>query len=172
MIKPKLIMKRIATLLATLSVAGLTHAGLKPGDSLTPYEIKNVENGKEYCQVCAYAGKAGKVVAFGNLKDENFWSDLKKLQKLQSGYNRLGVFAQIIDSKDAKAIIAVAKKHGITFPVVVAKQKDWDKAYKVEGVSRTIYYAQGNNKIVWTAVGLDDSANGQLQERVKKDLAG
>ena len=66
----------------------------------------------------------------------------------------------------------MAKKHGITFPVVVAKQKDWDKAYKVEGVSRTIYYAQGNNKIVWTGVGLDDSANGQLQERVKKDLAG
>ena len=76
-------MKRIATLLATLSVAGLTHAGLKPGVSLTPYEIKNVENGKEYCQVCAYAGKAGKVVAFGKLKDENFWADLKKLQELQ-----------------------------------------------------------------------------------------
>ena len=169
--KPTLIMKRIATLLATLSVAGFAHAGLKPGDSLTPYEIKNVENGKEYCQVCAYAGKAAKVVAFGKLKDENFWADLKKLQELQTSYTKLGIFAQIIDSKDAKAIIAAAKKHGITFPVVVAKQKDWDKAYKVEGVSRTIYYAQGNNKIVWTGVGLDDSASAQLQERVKKDLA-
>ena len=165
-------MKRIATLLATLSVAGFAHAGLKPGDSLTPYEIKNVENGKEYCQVCAYAGKAAKVVAFGKLKDENFWADLKKLQELQTRYNKLGVFAQVIDSKDVKAINAAAKKHGITFPVVVAKQKDWDKAYKVEGVSRTIYYAQGNNKIVWTGVGLEDSASGQLQERVKKDLAG
>ena len=165
-------MQRIATLLATLSVVGFAHAGLKPGDSLTPYEIKNVENGKEYCQVCAYAGKAGKVVAFGKLKDENFWADLKKLQELQTSYSKLGVFAQVIDSKDAKAINAAAKKHGITFPVVVAKQKDWDKAYKVEGVSRTIYYAQGNNKIVWTGVGLDDSADSQLKEKVKKDLAG
>src|SRR5437870_11248184 len=108
--KPTPIMKRLATLLALLSAAGFAHAGLKPGDSLTPYEIKNVENGKEYCQVCAYTGKAAKVVAFGKLKDENFWADLKKLQKLQSGYNRLGVFDQIIDSKDAKAIIAAAKK--------------------------------------------------------------
>src|SRR5207247_11268238 len=83
--KPKLIMKRIATLLATLSVAGLTHAGLKPGDSLTPYEIKNVENGKEDCQVCAYAGKAGKVVVFGNLNDEKLWCYLKNVNKLMSG---------------------------------------------------------------------------------------
>jgi len=165
-------MKRLATLLALLSAAGFAHAGLKPGDSLTPYEIKNVETGKEYCQVCAYAGKTAKVVAFGKLKDEKFWADLKKLQDLQTSYTKLGVFAQIIDSQDAKAINAAAKKHGIAFPVVVAKQKDWDKAYKVEGVSRTIYYAQGNNKIVWTGVGLDDSASAELQEKVKKDLAG
>ena len=164
-------MKRLAALLATVSVAGFAHAGLKPGDSLTPYEIKNVENGKEYCQVCAYGGKAGKIIAFGKLNDEKFWADLKKLQELQSSYDKLGVFAQVIDSKETDAIKAAAKRHGITFPVVVAKQKDWDKAYQVEGVSRTIYYAQQNNKIVWTGVGLDDSASAQLHERVKKDLA-
>jgi hypothetical protein len=164
-------MKKLATLLATLAMAGIAHASLKPGDSLTPYEIKNVESGKVYCQVCAYGAKAGKIVAFGKLKDEAFWTDLQKLQKLQDGRSNLGVFAQVIDSHDAKAIRATAEKYGIKFPVVVAKEKTWDKAYKVEGVSRTIYYAQQNNKIVWTGVGLDDTAAVQLEERVKKDLA-
>lgn len=164
-------MKRTVTMLATLLVAGITQAGLKPGDSLTPYEIKNVATGKEYCQVCAYGAKAAKIVAFGKLNDEKFWADLKAIQKLQTEYTKLGVFAQVIDSKDAKAIQAAAEKHGITFPVVVAKEKDWDKAYKVHGVSRTIYYAQQNNKIVWTSVGLDETKDTQLEALVKKNLA-
>lgn len=164
-------MIRISTLLAALSVAGFAQAGLKPGDSLTPYEVKNVATGKEYCQVCAYGGKAAKIVAFGKLDDEKFWADLKAIQKLQTEYTKLGVFAQVIDSKDTKAIQAAAEKHGITFPVVIAKEKDWDEDYKVDGVSRTIYYAQQNNRIVWTSVGLDDAKDTQLQALVKKDLA-
>ncbi len=165
-------MKRIAIFVATVSLAGLANAALKPGDSLSPYEVKNVESGKEYCQVCAYGPKAGKVVAFGKLNDEAFWSDLKKLQGLQDSYKNLGVFAQVIDSKDTKAIKAAADKHGITFPVVIAVKKDWDKAYKVEGVSRTIYYAQQNNKIVWTSTsGLSEPASTDLSTKVKKDLA-
>src|SRR5437764_134933 len=83
--------------------------------------------------------KLGKVVAFGKLHDESFWTDLKKLQALQNQYSKLGVFAQVIDSKDSDAIRDAAKKHGVTFPVVVAIKSDWDKAYKVSGVSRTIY---------------------------------
>jgi len=154
-----------------VGAAGLAQASLKPGDSLTPYEIKNVDSGKEYCQVCAYGAKAGKVVAFGKLNDEAFWTDLKRLQTLQDNFKKLGVFAQVIDSTDTKAIKAAAAKHGITFPVVVAVKKDWDKAYKVDGVSRTIYYAQQNNKIVWTTVGLNDQSGTELQNRVKHDLA-
>jgi hypothetical protein len=164
-------MKKIVLLLAAISLAGMAQAALKPGDSLTPYDIKNVETGKEYCQVCAYSAKAGKIIAFGNLEDEAFWADLKKLQAFQSSYKNLGVFAQILDSKDTKAIKAAADKHGITFPVVIAKEKNWDKAYKVEGVSRTVYYAQKNNKIVWTGVGLNEQASSELQTRVKRDLA-
>jgi len=165
-------MKRIVLLLAAVSIAGIAQAALKTGDSLTPYEIKNVENGKEYCQVCAYGAKAGKIIAFGNLEDQAFWADLKKLQALQSSYkDGLGVFAQILDSKDTKAIKAAADKHGITFPVVIAKEKNWDKAYKVEGVSRTVYYAQKNNKVVWTGVGLNEQAASELQSKVKRDLA-
>jgi hypothetical protein len=165
-------MKKTLFILAGLSLTTWAQAALKPGDSLSPYEIKNVDTGKEYCQVCAYGAKAGKIVAFGKLQDEAFWSDLKKLQAMQDSYKNLGVFAQVIDSKDTKAIKAAADKHGIKFPVVVAVRKDWDKAYKVEGVSRTIYYAQQNNKIVWTSTsGLDERASTDLSSKVKKDLA-
>jgi len=164
-------MKKFGTLLAIIAVASAANAALKTGDSFTPYEIKNVETGKEYCQVCAYGTKPGKIIAFGKLTDESFWADLKKLQALQNEYSKLGVFAQVLDSKDSDAIKAAAKKHGITFPVVVAVKKDWDKAYKVDGVSRTIYYAKQDNKIVWTGVGLSEQAATELQNRVKKDLA-
>ena len=164
-------MKKLALFVATLSMAGLANAALKPGDSISPYEVKNVESGKEYCQVCAYGPKTGKIVAFGKLADEAFWSDLKKLQALQDGYKNLGVFAQVIDSKDTKAIKAAADKHGIKFPVVIAVKKDWDKAYKVDGVSRTIYYAQQNNKIVWTSTsGLSETTSSDLEAKLKKDL--
>ena len=165
-------MKNAILALVSLFSVATVHAGLKAGDSLTPYEIKNVSNGKEYCQVCAYGAKAGKIVAFGKLNDEAFWSDLKQLQKLQNDFKDLGVFAQVIDSSDTAAIKATASKHGITFPVVVAVSKDWDKAYKVNGVSRTIYYAQRNNKIVWTSVGLPENSFAQLQEKVKTDVKG
>ena len=125
-------MKRLATLLATLSLVGFAHAGLKRGDSLTPYELNNVETDKEHYQVCACAGKAKvvSVVASGKLKDESFWATLKRIQKMWARNNKLRVFAQIIDSEDANAIETAAKEHGITFPVVVAKQKEWDKYYK------------------------------------------
>jgi len=165
-------MNRILLITAILSLTGWAQAALKPGDSLSPYEIQNVDSGKQYCQVCAYGAKAGKVVAFGKLGDEAFWSDLKKLQVLQDRYKDLGVFAQVIDSKDTKAIKEAAEKHGIKFPVVIAVKKDWDKAYKVDGVSRTIYYAQKDNKIVWTSTsGLNNDESSALANRVKKDLA-
>ena len=164
-------MKKFIALFGIVVAATAAQAALKVGDHLSPYEIKNVDTGKEYCQVCAYGTKAGKIVAFGKLKDEAFWSDLKKLQVLQSQYSKLGVFAQVIDSKDSDAIKAAAKKHGITFPVVVAIKSDWDTAYNVKGVSRTIYYAQQDNKILWTGVGLNEQATTELQGKVKKDLA-
>jgi hypothetical protein len=163
-------MKKIVLMLAAFSFAALSQAALKPGDSLSPYTIHNVSNGKEYCQVCAYGAKPAKIVAFGKLEDKAFWADLQKLQALQTANPKLGVFAQVIDSKDSKAIQAAAEKNGISFPVVVAVEKDWDKAYHVKGVSRTIYYAQQKNKIVWTATGLDDKTASELENQVKKDL--
>ena len=41
-------MKKCIVFLAAIALAGSAPAALKPGDSLTPYTIKNVENGKEY----------------------------------------------------------------------------------------------------------------------------
>ena len=126
-------MKRLATLLATLSVVGFAHAGLKHGDSPTPYEVKNVETNKEYRQACACARKGVDVVAFGKLKDEKFWGKLKIIQKMWTRNNKLRAIAQIIDSEDVNAIKAAAEEHGITFPVIVAKQKEWDNAYRKGG---------------------------------------
>jgi hypothetical protein len=165
-------MKKLFAILASVSVAGLAQASLKPGDSLTPYEIQNSETGQKYCQVCAYSSKAAKIIAFGKLSDEQFWADLKKLQSLHASFGEkgLGVFAQVIDSKDTKAINEAAKKHGITFPVVVALEKDWNDAYKVDGVSRTVYYAQ-KNRVAWTGVGLSDKDVVALTEKVEKDAA-
>jgi hypothetical protein len=163
-------MKKFIALLFAIGVATTVNASLKPGDSLTPYTIKNVEDGKEYCQVCAYGTKAAKVVAFGKLNDEKFWADLKNLQPLHEKYGKnLGVFAQVLDSKDTKAIREMAKKNGITFPVVVAVEKDWDDAYKVKGVSRTIYYAVKNNKITLTTTGLEEKDLATLSDLIKKD---
>jgi hypothetical protein len=164
-------MKTSLTLAIALTAAGIAQAALKPGDSLSAYEIKNVATGKEYCQVCEYGSKA-KIVAFGKLNDEKFWADLKKLNELHKNYEgkNLGIFAHIIDSTDTDAVKAAAKEHGIDFPVVVTAEADWNRKYKVNGVSRTIYYAPAKNKIAWTAVGLDGKAATDLKKALDKDL--
>lgn len=163
-------MKKTLLVLATFAVAGLANAALKPGDSLTPYEIQNCDTGQKYCQVCAYSEKPAKVIAFGKMNDEKFWADLERLQKLHTKFadQGLGVFAQVIDSKDTKAIDKLAKKHGITFPIVVPMEKDWNEFYEVNGVSRTIYYAK-KNRVAWTTVGLTDKGFTTLSTHVEKD---
>ncbi|HZV36565.1 MAG TPA: hypothetical protein VFB72_18450 [Verrucomicrobiae bacterium] len=166
-------MKKTLILLAVCAWAGLSQAALQPGDHLTPYIIHNVSTGKEYCQVCAYGAKSAKVVAFGKLHDAAFWADLQKLQTIADANPKLGVFAQVIDAKDSdsETVKAEAAKHGITFPVVVAVEKDWNQKYHVNGQSRIIYYAQQKNNITWTSIGLDGKAASQLESQVKKDLA-
>ncbi len=163
-------MKKLFIIAAVAFVASFANAALKPGDSLSPYPIHNVATGEEYCQVCKYGAKPAKLVAFGKLADASFWSDLEKMQALQSANPKLGVFAQIIDTKDAAAVKAEAAKHNITFPVVIAVEKNWDKAYNVNGVSRTVYYAQRRNNIVWTSTGLEQKDLTTLESQIKKDL--
>src|SRR5579859_1479279 len=102
-------MKKLALLLVAVSFVSLAQAALKPGDNLTPYTIHNVSTGKEYCQVCAYGAKPAKLVAFGKLNDAAFWADLEKMQAIAKANPDLGVFAQVIDSKDSDAIKAAAE---------------------------------------------------------------
>ncbi len=163
-------MKKLILLSVLASLTMVAQAALKPGDKLQPYEIKNTATGEKYCQVCKYGPKAGKIVAFGKLDDAKFWADLKELQGLQDKYERLGVFAHVIDSTDAKAIQEVAKKNGITFPVVMGTDDSVDKIYKVNGESRVIYYAKQNNEIVWSNVGLDGKKGDKLSKKVSKDM--
>ena len=158
-------------LVISLALTISAQATLQQGDSLTPYEIKNTRTGDTYCQICAYGNKQGKVVAFGKLNDEGFWSDLEQLQALATQDPKLGIFAQVIDSEDAEAIKTAAVKHGVKFPVVVAIEKNWDENYQVKGVSRTIYYALKNNEIAWTTVGLEVEAAKKLAEKLSVDLA-
>jgi peroxiredoxin len=165
-------MKKLILLSVLASLTMAAQAALKPGDKLQPYEIKNTATGEQYCQVCKYGPKAGKIVAFGKLNDEKFWADLKDLQQLQNKYEKLGVFAHIIDSTDAKAIQEVAKKNGITFPVVMGTDDSVDKIYKVNGESRVIYYAKQNNEIVWSHVGLEGKAADKLTRKLSKDMKG
>ena len=163
-------MKKLILLSVLASLTMVAQAALKPGDKLQAYEIKNAATGEKYCQVCKYGPKAGKIVAFGKLNDEKFWADLKELQGLQDKYEKLGVFAHVIDSTDAKAIQEAARKNGITFPVVMGTDDSADKIYKVNGESRVIYYAKQDNEIVWSNVGLEGKAADQLSKKVSKDL--
>ncbi len=161
-------MKKLPLIIAALCLTGWAHAALKPGDSLSAYEIKNVENGKEYCQVCAYGAKAGKIIAFGKLNDEAFWTDLKKLQTLQDGYKDLGVFAQVIDSTDTKAIKSAADKHGIKFPVEIAVEKDWDTPIGRDN-SRTNYSLKTTTDR-WTSTRGYDYRSTELSAQLKKKI--
>jgi peroxiredoxin len=163
-------MKKLILVSVLASLTMVAQAALKPGDKLQPYEIKNTATGEKYCQVCKYGPKSGKIVAFGKLDDAKFWADLKELQTLQDKYEKLGVFAHVIDSTDAKAIQEVAKKNGITFPVVMGTDDSVDKIYKVNGESRVIYYAKQNNEIVWSNVGLDGKKGDKLSKKVSKDM--
>ena len=103
--------------------------------------------------------------------DEKFWSDLEKLQAIHKDHTNFGVFAQVIDSTDAAAIQAAAKKHGLTFPVVYSIDPDFEKVYQVGNVSRTIYYSS-QFKIGWSGVGLDDKSRAEIESKIKSDPQG
>jgi hypothetical protein len=157
--------------LLTAAAAAFTwtaRAELPPGANVLPYEIHNTATGKEYCQMCAYSERPGTVAAYGKFGDPQFWADLEKLQALQAEHKNIGFFGQVLDSTDSAAIQAEAKKHGITFPVVYAVDPDWEKTYKVDGVSRTVYYSS-NFKIDWSGIGVDDKTIAAIESKIKSD---
>jgi hypothetical protein len=157
-----------ATLIAAVLGAFAAQAELPAGANVLPYEIHNTATGKEYCQMCAYSERPGTVAAYGKLGDPQFWADLEKLQALQASHKNVGFFGQVLDSTDSAAIQAEAIKHGITFPVVYAVDPAWEQTYKVDGVSRTVYYSS-NFKIGWSGIGLDDKAVAAIESKIKSD---
>ncbi len=158
----------LAALVVWLAFSAAAHAGLQPGANVLPSEVRNAASGEEYCQMCAYSSRPATVAIYGKLRDEAFWSDAAKLQALQDQHKNFGFFAQVIDSTDAAAIQAAAKKHGITFPVVYTVDPDFEKVYQVGGVSRTVYYSS-NFKIGWSGVGVDDAALAAIEAKIKAD---
>ena len=167
----KKFLQPLLVLVACAAFAAVAHAGLQPGANVLPYEIHNTSSGEEYCQMCAYSSRPATVAIYGNLHDEAFWADTAKLQAVQNAHKNFGFFAQVLDSNDAAAIQAEAKKHGITFPVVYAVDPDWEGVYKVGGVSRTVYYSSAF-KIGWSGVGLDDAALKTIEGKIKADPRG
>ena len=169
-----------ATFLPLLLTLGLGMSGLRAqspdvpasqlqtGANVLPYEIHNTSTNEEYCQMCAYAERAGTVAVYGNLRDDKFWGDLVKLQAVQDSHKNFGCFGQVLDSQDAAAINAEAKKHHLTIPVVYAVDPDWVSVYKVGGISRTVYYSS-NFKILWTGLGLDQPSLAKLNEQIKQN---
>ena len=156
---------------AWAAFAPFAFAGLQPGANVLPYEIHNTSSGEEYCQMCAYSSRPATVAIYGNLHDEAFWADAAKLQAVQDAHKNFGFFAQVLDSKDAAAIQAEAKKHGVRFPVVYSVDPDWEKVYQVGGVSRTVYFSS-EFKIGWTGVGVDDAALKTIEGKIKADPRG
>ena len=148
--------------------AAVAHAGLQPGANVLPSEVRSAATGEEYCQMCAYSSRPATVAIYGKLHDEAFWTDAAKLQALQDKHKNFGFFAQVLDSTDAAAIQAEAKKHGITFPVVYTADPDFEKVYQVGGVSRTVYYST-DFKIGWSGVGVDDAAVAAIEAKIKAD---
>ncbi len=151
-----------------LALAAVVQAGLQPGANVLPSEVRNAATGEEYCQMCAFSSRPATVAIYGKLQDEAFWNDAAKLQALQDKHKNFGFFAQVIDSTDAAAIAAEAKKHNIKFPVVFTADPDFEKVYQVGGVSRTVYYST-NFKIGWSGVGVDDAAVAAIEEKIKAD---
>ena len=164
---------RLTLLAFTLwaAMAAFAQAGLQPGANVLPYEIHNTATGEEYCQMCQYSSRPATVAIYGKLHDEQFWADAAKLQGLQDKHQNFGFFAQVLDSTDAAAIQAEAKKHNIKFPVVYSIDPDWEKVYQVGGVSRTVYYSN-DFKIAWAAVGVDDAGLAAIEAKIKADPRG
>lgn len=157
-----------------LVVTGLVYrgqAGLSAGANVLPSEVHNTESGKDYCQMCAYSERPATIAEYGKLNDEQFWTDLERLQAIQKAHANFGFFGQVFDSTDSAAIQAQAKKHGITFPVVYATDPDWEKVYQVGNVSRTIYFSS-QFKIGWSGVGLDNKARTVIEDKIKSDTQG
>ena len=152
----------------------LADSGLGVGGKLAAFQIVNCDSGEEYCQVCRFGGSP-KMMAVGTSDDEAFKKDLKDLDAIAQKYDKQGLkaFAVVTDLADGKATTpsdpaaaqkkakALKEELGISIPVVVpapeegGPNKVWDEYYNITA-SRTVMFADGKNKVKFSAVGPSD----------------
>jgi hypothetical protein len=153
-------------------------SGLDLDMRFAAFDIINCDSGDQYCQVCKY-GPNPKVMAVGTIDDEAFKQDLKDLEALvqKHGDDKFKVFAVIAELDDGVLVTPVGNQDalqaqakalkeelGLSFPVVLpAPNKDGERNgifedhYQVKQ-SRTIMFADGQNKVKYSEVAPADTA--------------
>lgn len=144
------------------------------GDSLRAFVIKNCEDGKRYCQVCAYGGRPT-IMTIADLDDEGVEKDLAKIEELvakhkDKGLTAFALFGHIdggkftpVSDDDAatKKLAEMKKRLDLSFPLTIVpsqlteKEKKsympFDAQYAV-GKSRTLFAAATDNEVFFADV--------------------
>jgi hypothetical protein len=154
-------------------------SGLDVDMRFAAFNIINCESGDEYCQVCKY-GPSPKIMAVGTIDDEGFKQDLKDLDALVKKYgdDKLKAFAVIASAHDGALVTptsgdkeqlqaaakALKEELGLSFPVVLPAAKGdgqngiFEDHYQIK-LSRTIMFADGQNKVKYSEVAPADKAS-------------
>lgn len=159
-------------------------SGLDLDMRFAAFDIINCDSGDQYCQVCKY-GPSPKIMAVGTIDDVAFKQDLKDLDALVKKYgdDKVKAFAVIADAKDGALVTPTGNKDelqakakalkeelGLSFPIVLPAPNGEDlngtfeDHYKITA-SRTIMFADGKNKVKYSAVAATDTA--ALDEAIK-----
>jgi hypothetical protein len=142
------------------------------------FDIINCDSGDKYCQVCKY-GPSPKIMAVGTIDDADFKQDLKDLNALIEKYgdDKIKAFAVIADAREDGALVtplankdelqarakSLKEELGLSFPVVLPAPKGeelngiFEDHYQIRQ-SRTIMFADGQNKVKYSEVAPADKA--------------
>ncbi|MEQ8275378.1 MAG: hypothetical protein RKU31_17035 [Deltaproteobacteria bacterium] len=163
------------------------------GDNLRAFVIKNCEDGKRYCQVCAYGGRPT-LMTIADLDDDGVEKDLQEMEKLLAankdkgltafalfGHMKTGKFVAVSDDDAATKKLAEMKKRlGLSFPLTIVpsqltekEQKSYmpfDAQYAV-GKSRTLFAAASDNEVFYADVMTGDAKQYEkLAAKLKEKL--
>jgi hypothetical protein len=153
-------------------------SGLDVDMRFAAFDIINCDSGDKYCQVCKY-GPSPKIMAVGTIDDADFKQDLKDLNALIEKYgdDKIKAFAVIADAREDGALVtplankdelqarakSLKEELGLSFPVVLPAPKGeelngiFEDHYQIRQ-SRTIMFADGQNKVKYSEVAPADKA--------------
>ncbi|MFO7567762.1 MAG: hypothetical protein R6X02_34285 [Enhygromyxa sp.] len=160
-------------------------SGLDVDMRFAAFDIINCDSGDKYCQVCKY-GPSPKIMAVGTIDDAGFKQDLQDLDALLKKYgdDKIKAFAVIADAREDGALVtplankddlqakakALKEELGLSFPVVLPAPKGeelngiFEDHYQIKQ-SRTIMFADGQNKVKYSEVAPADKAG--LDQAIK-----